>query len=340
MPVLPLPRPMKAVLLIGAHSVLLLTTGCWEETDVFPTPTPTPTPFPTPTVTPFPTPTPTPTLTPFSSRSSAKAGDVVLNNANIVEAAALDAVAGLIAVENIFAAEPIDSSKLSTASASLANAREAFFVVETSLYYTDYADEAELAALPPTLTTTLPDLRLPGFDDLREAIAAHSAGTGIVSDADLRSMARSLREDLETLAASWNPDALGNFRNGIFLSDPNATGRICQGIATMTDILVLSSLKPDNAQILQRLWATKYLLEGSYESASGSDTQGNGLLDLVSSKDAPLAKSIRSDLNRIIGEYEGSGVPSGDAASTFEQLHDAIRSMTELLGYELAPVSP
>lgn len=340
MPVSLLHKTFKAVCVSGVLSVSLATTGCWEEVNDSPdsTPTPTPTPFPSPTATPAPT--PTPTSTPSQARSIVNEGDVALNNADIVEAAARDAVAELTVAETALASESIDSTRINAALTSIESARQAFFVVEVSLYYTDPENNAELEALPPKLATALSGLKMPGFDDLAASLASRASGASGTSDSALRAAAKSLREDLETLVASWSSSSLGNFRNGIFLPDPDADGRICQGIATMADILVLSSLESGNAEIRHRLWAMKYLLEGSYEGTSGVNISGVGILDLVSGADAALAASIEKNLNSIINGFENSQVPSGEAASALEHLHDEISSMADVLGYEPSSDSP
>jgi hypothetical protein len=264
----------------------------------------------------------------------------VLNNANIVEAATMDAVAELTALEDLLSGATIDSEKLSKARAYLGYARHAFTVVETSLYYTDPNSEAELTALPPKLITTLPGLKQPGFDALEDMLASRATGETTFSDADIRSAAKSLRQDLEILSAAWSAGALDNFRNGTFLPDPNATGRICQGMATTADILVLSSLEADPVHVLDRLWGMKFLLEGTYEGINGTKIRGGSILDLVSEKDAALVKSMRTNLNSIIKEYESTATPSADTSSAIERLHEEVLSAARALGYEITPVSP
>jgi hypothetical protein len=257
-----------------------------------------------------------------------------------VEAAAVDAVAELTALEDLLSGATINSKELSKARAFLDNARQAFSVVETSLYYTDPDSEAELDSLPPKLATTLPGLKLPGFYELENMLASRATGETTFSDTDLQSAAQSLRQDLETLSAAWDTEALGNFRNSTFLPDPNATGRICQGIATAADILVLSSIEPSNARTLGRLRGLKFLMDGTYESINGTEVRGSSILELASEKDAALAESIRTNLDSIIKEYEGTEVPSADTTSAIERLHDEVLTAAKALGYEITPVSP
>jgi hypothetical protein len=333
-----LPQLFKIIPCAGILAAVCLTTGCWEEVDEFPTPTPTPLPFPTATPTPFPTATPTPTPTSSSARSTA--GDVALTNADIIEAASLDAVAELAAVEESLSTDSLTKEDLAKASSSLTNAREAFLLVEPSLYYTDPESDSELTSLPPKLATSLPDLRMPGFDTLETAIQARIAGeAGATSDDDLRSAVRALRKDLQTLSDAWNANTLGNFRNSLFLPDLNTNGRIFQGMAAATDLLVLSSLRPEGKQVLPRLQALKTFLDGDYHGLSGTDIAGPGVLDLLSEEDAELAESIQATIDAIILDAEKAPTSPEKSTQALEKLHDTILAAAAALDIELVPVS-
>ena len=259
----------------------------------------------------------------------------MLNNANIVEAAANDAVGELTALEELLSGETIDLEKLGKVRDALNNADRAFFVVEASLYYTDPESETELASLPMKLATDVPGLKRPGFEELKDMLTSRISGETIISDAELRSAAKLLRQDLEILASAWSSETPGNFRNNTFLPDPDSIRRICQGLATTTDILVQSSHESENRQILYRLWAIKNILDGTYERFNGTRTlAGKGILDLVYLKDAAQAKSLQIDIDSAIRACEDPSFSRVEVLSAFQQLHYSTLSLSDTLSGE------
>jgi hypothetical protein len=320
----------RSLPVLGAASMILLATGCWDEEGG--TPTPTPTPTPNPTATPTPTPSPTPSPTPLTSSTTATSGDVVLANADIVETAAADSVKELLAVEKVLSGGDLTGNTVASARSSLANAREAFHLVEASLYYSDPGNTAELTALPPELVTQLPSLAIPEFAELEFLLSQHSAGDPAP---ELLAAAQSLRSQLEVLAAAWAPHSLENFRNTFFLPDPDAPARILQGLAATTDLLVLSGLAPETQdQILPRLWTVKDLLEGTYESFDGRTISGTGLIVLIEEKDAAAARQLLALVDSLIVRHDS---PGAGASGSLETLRDEILAAARTLGYELEP---
>lgn len=320
--------PLQRLPVLGAALAILLVTGCWEEDSNHPSPTPTPTPTPTPA------PSPSPTPAPLSSSAQDTSGNVALANAEIVEAAALDSANELLALERTLSNGDLTKKTLAGARMSLTNAREAFHLVEASLFYSDPENPEELSTLPPHLITVLPSLDIPDFAKL-EALLSHQSGGKAAPE--LLEKAASLRAELDTLAAAWSAAELGNFRNTFFLPDPNAPARIFQGLAAISDILVFSSLSPEKEdQILPRLWTVKDLLEGTYESFQGHTTSGAGVIVLLAEKDAAAAGQLLELVDGLIRRHE-TPVNGVKTTGSLQTLRNEILAAARLLGYELEP---
>lgn len=322
------PGLSKTLSILGISVLTLLTAGCPEEGDANPSPTPTPSPSPTP----FPTPTPTPTP---SSQSSSN--EVVMTNARMVAAAAEDSAAGLRAATEILAAEELTGEDLTRAQALLAGAREAFSLVEPSLFYTNPQNPDEEKALPSTLATRQPSLTLPGFDDLAAKLSGRLAGGTTPSNPELLASAKSLRAELEILETSWAAASRSNFRNAIFLRDREAPARILQGLVTTTDFLLLAGNLPEKQiQTPIRLRALQKILNGTYEDSQGRVVSGPGLLSLIGKSDPSGAARIQHNLDALIFPYDQpGGAPLPASSISLETLRNDLLGAARKMGYTI-----
>jgi len=329
-----LSKMSKTLSILGAMAMALLTVGCSEEGDENSSPTPTPTPTPSPTPTPFPTPTPTPTPTPSAAATS---DEVVLTNANMVAAAAEDSAAELRAAGEALSIQEPTAEDLTRAQLLLARAREAFSLVETSLFYTYPQNPDEQAALPPTLATRQPSLTIPGFDDLAAQLSGRLSGEDSPSNPELLESVKSLLAELDILDTSWTSDSTGNFRNAIFLRDEDAPARILQGLVSTTDFLILASALPEkHFQIPTRLRTLKKILDGKSENLHGRVISGHGLLSLIAKTDQIGAQRIQQNLDALIFPYDQPGAdPLPASAFFFETLRNDFLEAARRMGYKI-----
>jgi hypothetical protein len=227
----------------------------------------------------------------------------------------MDALNELDKVDAALSKVPFTVQQLLKAQTPLANARDAFFVVETSLSYADPSDAKELAALPSKLA---PMLSSPGMS------AFHAVETASASDAEIQKDIRALRQDLKTVADAWSGNDLGNFRNKFFLADPNADARIFRGLLATSEVLVHVSNNGSPQEILSRLRALNDHLTGAYENSQGVHQSGPSPLDLLSQSDPNSADALTKILQALLDTLENA--PPLPSSPSFEQLRDTLRS--------------
>jgi hypothetical protein len=237
----------------------------------------------------------------------------------------MDALNELDKVDAALSKVPFTVQQLLKAQTPLANARDAFFVVETSLSYADPSDAKELAALPSKLAPMLSSPGMSAFHAVETALASRIEGeTASASDAEIQKDIRALRQDLKTVADAWSGNDLGNFRNKFFLADPNADARIFRGLLATSEVLVHVSNNGSPQEILSRLRALNDHLTGAYENSQGVHQSGPSPLDLLSQSDPNSADALTKILQALLDTLENA--PPLPSSPSFEQLRDTLRS--------------
>lgn len=258
----------------------------------------------------------------------------------MVAAATEDSDGQLLATSESLETGELTTDDLTRAQALLESAREAFSLVEMSLFYTDPQNPEEQESLPSTLASRQPSLTLPGFDDLAAQLSQRVSGETFPSNADLLESVNLLRGEVELLETSWSSDSAGNFRNAIFLRDKEAPARILQGAVATTDFLILASLLPEKQfQIPSRLRSLRNVLDGTYTNSEGTVISGSGLLSLIAQTDPRRARRIQENLDALIQPYEQSGeTPSPASSIAFETLRDDLLAAARRMGYRIEPL--
>lgn len=319
---------------------LLLLNGCREEDNPGPDPLPTPTPFPNPTATPSPTPTPTPTPTSDSSDQDSSSAESFSNEA--IAATSADIFSTLsrslaqridsikVSAEN-FSHEPTNANAQALAEL-LQGLGTTFSEMKASVFLVEPDQAEERASLPDPTGLSTSSAAADKLDLLREQLQAPGAFTG-ESTAKLRAELDTVIRDFEAYVESWKSDNPENFRNQIFLSDPDeAVGRIFQGVTTVVAILIprdLAGIQPDGGaqalpeEIRGALKGVSQIFEGKYQDSNGALIQGSGLKGAVASVDPSRADQISAALALAMDA-------SGTAAMDAEDLADFKKSIADL----------
>ena len=334
----------------------LLPVGCRRDSS---NGTPTPSPSPSPTASPSPTPSSAAasadaspaTFAAAAARSAKEASDpeaeAVRGNADLIYAAAQDALNEVVRLEGQIASlSPAIDTDLSGANLALSTAYHAFLQAESAVFYPDPEAEAGWALPFGGLDGNSSWPETPGFAALDQSLAAYPSlpiapfgSPGTRSDAleNLKAETQSLRTSLQDFATDWDPDFQDNFRNQIFLTDSSAaTRKIFQGLLAVTDQLIFerSSSSSNRDRLIGRLEGIKGIYEGQYATLQYTTVWTPGLKVLVQRSKPSAATDLSDTIDRLLESWRNSApLPDEDRSPSLEDLRKQLIAAAERLGY-------
>ena len=353
----PKSRPARIAIGLLVLMVALHASGCRKDSSNG-TPTPTPSPSPSPTATPSPTPssaassaassTPSAAAASRSAKAvSAPSAEVIRGNAELIHAAALDALDEVVRLEGLIAwITPAVDTDLSEEGVALATAYHAFLQAESAVYYPDPDDEDEWARPFGSLYSAILLPETPGFAPVKQSLAVYpslpraSYGNpgprGQALEA-LKAETIALRTSLQDFASAWEPDSPDNFRNRTFLADsPAAIKKIFQGLLAVTDQLILerSASSSDRDRLIGRLEGIKVIYDGQYSTLQYTTVWTPGLKVLVQRSKPSAAADLSDTIDRLLESWRNSApLPDEDRSPSLEDLRKQIIEAAERLGY-------
>lgn len=347
--------PIRQLLpaLLGAGTLLLV--GCKNDgSGANPNPSPSPSPGPTAS----PTASPTPADTSISSESvgarsaSSYSGpelQVVKTNADIIHAAARDALDEVTRLQSLLNVTAPTSAGLADADAALSSAYQAFLLAEAAVYYPEPDADAAWSRAFLVSGPSPASPETPGFAAvgrwLKEFASIPPGVTGYPSPrsvalGNLQSEISALRNSLQDFVANWDAYAPDNYRNQTFLTDSqSAIGRIFEALLVETDLLILEQAgSPDRDRVVGRLEGIKSLYTGTYQSLDHATILSPGPDSLVQQSDPAGSQALIETLDLLLSTWRGSdSIPGEEAAKSLKHLRKQIVSAAETLGYPVQP---
>ncbi|HEY5792187.1 MAG TPA: hypothetical protein VIS74_02745 [Chthoniobacterales bacterium] len=293
------------------------------------------------------TPEPSPSPSPVSA-SSTEFQDAAETSSEIARATSENAVREAGRLEGALAnlAKARSDENLALSREALSTARAAYFQMESAVLFDgdEFGREAASLPEPVALPGNGEDNRFSQIESLLKSYE-HPASEGLVVSrfslernqtvADLKIAAENLRLAMEKFSASWGKDDPANFRNAVFLSDPEAAiGQVLQGLMKTSDWIAAQAGALPAGEIAPRLRAIQSYCLGMYDDGAGRVT-GRGLTALVASRSPGEAEDLASHLAGSLRDLEEGPPDPNRVRSQFLEISGRMQRAAEALGFRV-----